>query len=88
MVPNYKNRFQGLIIPSEYSTDADLLKGSMIVECCANGKNDEAFLGEATSSKTDGSFRRDKLSSKAFKRFVKDGYIEQVPGCPGWFKKA
>ncbi len=77
-----------MMIPEDYLNDADLLRGYMAVEACANGKSDASFLGAAASSLSDGSFHKDKLSMKALERFVADGYIESVPNRPGWFRKA
>jgi hypothetical protein len=76
------------MIKPEYLEDEDLCKGAMVVESCANGRSDEGFLGEAASSRKDGSFSKDILTPQAFDRFLADGYIEPVSDCPGWYRKA
>jgi len=76
------------MIPTAYQTDPELLKGAVLVISCANGKNEEGFLGDLSMTKADGSFHADALPSDAvLKRFLFDKYIEPVPGQQGWYRK-
>ena len=71
-----------------YKDDPDLLKGYMTVESCANGRNATAFIGDAFLTKADGSFEKDLLLPSVLSRFLKDGYVEQVPGTLNRYKRA
>jgi len=76
------------MIPTVYLTDPELLKGAMLVVSCANGKNDESFLGDLSLIKADGSFHADALPSRdVLNRFLSDKYVEPVPGQQDWYRK-
>jgi len=52
------------MIPNQYLNAPELLKGTMLVESCANGKSDEGFLGDLSLTRKDGSFHKDALPSQ------------------------